>query len=410
MRTPACRCPRRVLAWCSSGCATWCCGPAPAGGPRAGHTDCPRLRVLAGFRGVTRYHRRVSAMLRSTLATAAIRHRLPRGMRPSGAPVPRRAAGQRPRPPVGWAGERRHPSRAGIRRRDLRTAPAGHDRRRLPHARPLRRRRGRRPGGLAALGRHRPQPGARAARLPGAHHHAAGDRPAAARPVPARGLRRRVAAGTAHHRRRARRRVPGAAGRNGVAGDAGAAGVPDPAGARGVRAARGLRLPLRRDRRDPGPGRTRRTPARRARPAPCGGQGAALRRRPRGQRPAHRALPGRLHGRRPGRPARAARPRRTADRRRRGSAEGAAAHPGDSGRRRPLPARHLRRHTARHGRRLPRGQRVAGDRHHLARPAAHRGVAGDQGRPDRLRLPADQPRQAHRHPLTRDHGTARRTV
>ena len=150
----------------------------------------------------------------------------------------------------------------GLGHRDVRrpAQPAVH--RRLRDARLGRRRGGRPPGDLAALGRRRPRHGARPARVPGPDHDAPGADPAA-HAAPAQGVVRRpvVARAVAHHARRRRGRR---AGRQRLDGDAAGAGDAHPDRAGGVRAARGVRPGLRRDRggrrQDTGGGPADRTP------------------------------------------------------------------------------------------------------------------------------------------------------
>ena len=121
--------------------------------------------------------------------------------------------------------------------------PAVH--RRLRDARLRGRRRGRRAGDLAAVGRHRrgrPQRGARPSCVPRPDRHPAGAEPVAFGVPPAGGLHRGVVAGAAadQPRRRRRRRIR----RERVDRDAHRAGNARPGRARGVRAARGLRRAL----------------------------------------------------------------------------------------------------------------------------------------------------------------------
>ena len=108
--------------------------------------------------------------------------------------IPARGAGDRPRGAHALAAFDRH-------RRLLFT-------RRLPDAGQRRRRRGRRPGHLAALVGGRPRRRRRPAGLPGADHHPAGARPAGLGAGAAGDLRRPVAARAAADRRRAGRRGP----------------------------------------------------------------------------------------------------------------------------------------------------------------------------------------------------------
>ena len=128
------------------------------------------------------------------------------------------AVQQRPRADQpGLQGPLRDPGRAVGRRAShehrpptppLRPAPAAAVQRGLPDAGQRRRRRGRRPGRLAALVGRRPQRRRRRARLPRADHLPAGARPAGLGARPAGELRRAVAARAAADRR-AVLRTPG---------------------------------------------------------------------------------------------------------------------------------------------------------------------------------------------------------
>ena len=156
---------------------------------------------------------------------------------------------------------------------------------RLPHGRQLQRGRGHRPGGVRA------PPRGRRGRVAGAWlstvGHAAGDRPPALGARAARAVHRHLAARAGARRPRARRRRPR---RVAVDGRARAAREPDPGRARRVRAARGVRLRLRRDRRDRRQERGQLPPARQPRAPARRRAAAALRALARAARGAGAAL------------------------------------------------------------------------------------------------------------------------
>ena len=175
--------------------------------------------------------------------------------------------------------------------------------------------------------------------------------PAAPGRRPPRDLRRPVAARARAHRRRRTDPADGGGARGvGLDGDARGAGDAVAAGAHGVRAARGLRLLLRRDRGDRRPQPGGRAPAR---PPGAGARRrppAAVRRRPGGAPGGDRTLPARDPVRRPRRADGAARPRRrpcgpTAagrSRRRGGRSTAPTRSPASSSRSAPRPRRPAR--------------------------------------------------------------------